>query len=175
MFILCHVKPHWRRFAGHRRPADLRKNISDRSFAYPLISTGLAAALSMAAILGCSSDRRRPPNPPPPSADPAISGLTATPNPIDLGIVEPGQDAHAEVRVRNTGGRPCIIDRITTTCPCIRVGTMPLVLDSGEALVLDVLFDPSEEPEFRGRLQVEVNCYAGEEVVLGFSVKVGVK
>ena len=48
------------------------------------------------------------------------------------------------------------VERIETSCHCVRVEPMSLSIEPGESTTLTVSFDPSEDPDFRGGLAVEV-------------------
>jgi len=81
--------------------------------------------------------------------------LLAEPETLPLGTLEPGRTAEATVRVRNPGAKPVVVDRIESSCPCIRATPGTLHIGPGESAALTLRFDPSDEPDFRGALAVE--------------------
>ncbi len=104
-----------------------------------------------------------------PSAAPATAAggtLEVSPNPLSLGVLRPGQDARAELAIRNAGPDPVVIARSRTSCPCITLQPIPLRLGPGESAALTVRFDPDEEPEFRGGLSVAYSFHDAVDVVL---------
>jgi hypothetical protein len=55
------------------------------------------------------------------------------------------------------------IQRITTSCPCLRVVVPREPLLPGQTVPLKLVFDPGEEPDFRGSLSMTFTGYADEE------------
>ncbi|MBX6314538.1 MAG: DUF1573 domain-containing protein, partial [Isosphaeraceae bacterium] len=102
-------------------------------------------------------------------ATPAAHGtpLQVHPAPLSLGVLKPGQAAQASLTLRNPCPEPLTVERIETSCPCIRVAPQqPVRIEPGRAAVLGVSFDPSGEPDFRGGLSVDVTGYGASEAVL---------
>ena len=102
--------------------------------------------------------------------------LTVHPDPIELGSLALGQRASRLVSVSNPLREPLAIERLETSCPCIRVGGVPFRLGPNEIRDLEVSFDPSEDPNFQGRLSVEVIGYRDDgRVVLQTRVNLTVE
>ncbi len=101
----------------------------------PLVST----AISLCAYLSSSS-----------TASHRILDL----NTVSLGTLAPGSLGHTSVRLRNTASVAFDIEQIETTCPCVRVVPGGFVLEPGRSILLDVSYDPSEDPKFHGSLAV---------------------
>jgi hypothetical protein len=87
------------------------------------------------------------------------SPLKIVPNPVNLGLLQPGSSAQRPLVVNNPGLRSVSVRRIESSCPCIRVepGRLELLARAGQDLM--VTFDPTEEPDFRGGLLVEVGFF----------------
>jgi Protein of unknown function (DUF1573) len=83
--------------------------------------------------------------------------LEVRPNPVSLGRFAQGQAVKCEFRVVNPGSEMVRIERVQLSCTCLEVGPMPVRVEPGEENVLAVRYDPSEDPEFRGRLSVELS------------------
>jgi Protein of unknown function (DUF1573) len=77
-------------------------------------------------------------------------------DPVSLGRFAQGQAAKGEFRVVNPGAETVWIERARPSCPCLNVGSMPASIGPGEERVLTVGYDPADDPEFSGRLSVEV-------------------
>jgi len=109
---------------------------------------------------------------PPPSKLASSTGrhfpLEISPDPIDLGIMRQGQSNAAKITLHNPSQQPVVVQRISTSCPCLHVVGQPLKLGPGESDTLAVGFQPSDEPDFRGRLSIEVigRSIAGEVVLV---------
>jgi hypothetical protein len=87
------------------------------------------------------------------------SPVIMVPNPVSLGRLRPGQNARADVTLKNPGREPQTVARIETSCPCIHFSPESVSLEPGETAKLEVTFDPSGEPDFRGGLAVRVSGY----------------
>jgi len=85
--------------------------------------------------------------------------LAIDPDPIVLGVVHAGEPGETSFSVRNTCAEPLTFDRIETSCPCITIAEIPLRLGPNEIRKLRVAFDPTHEPDFKGRLSVDVTAY----------------
>ena len=94
--------------------------------------------------------------------------LIMSPDPVQLGRIPPNRKVLANVTLKNTGQRPQILARIETSCPCVQLRPVSAALKAGEVVTLEVVFDPSDEPGFRGSLAVTVNGYdtGGKEQLL---------
>jgi len=75
---------------------------------------------------------------------------------VSLGILLPGQSADAKFVLRNLGPQTVTVERVKTSCPCLRVEPASFKVGSGEFAELVVGFDPSHDPDFRGGLSIEV-------------------
>jgi len=95
---------------------------------------------------------------PPRSADRAYR-LTISPDPISLGTLGNGQSAKAAAFVRNPGAGAVTIERIDTSCPCLRALLEPTTIGPGETGRITLSFDPKDEPDFQGELSIEVVGY----------------
>lgn len=124
----------------------------------PVLALGSAACVF--ALVGCD-----PLQPPPPlqsdSSAASAPRLIVSPDPIALGILAPGQSARAEVMLRNETAEAVSVERVETSCACIRVSPTSIEVGAGESAVLTIAFDPTDEPGFRGGLSVDV---VGKEV-----------
>ena len=88
--------------------------------------------------------------------------LEINPDPTEMGVLKPGQQAELKIVLRNPGREPIAIRRIETSCPCVQVAPVMFRVGPGEVKSLAVRFDPSDEPDFRGELSVIVTGYDGE-------------
>jgi len=128
---------------------------------YPSLRRALAAV----ALLGPVACR---PGEPLPAAADVGSGLPlAGPRVVDLGTLMPGQPAQAPLVVGNRRDDAVVLHRVETSCPCVRVTPSPLRVGPLQQAVLNVTFDPSGEPDFRGSLAVDYTGRGADgEVVL---------
>ncbi|MFI5457736.1 MAG: DUF1573 domain-containing protein [Isosphaerales bacterium] len=128
----------------------------------------------------CSSARPRP-SIPPPSLNLANSArrlfpLEISPSPISFGVLDAGKSGERLVPLRNPQSEPVYLERIETSCPCIKVMSAPIQIGPGETKNLIVRFDPSAEPNFRGGLSVEIAGFGkGERVVFRSKVNLEVR
>jgi hypothetical protein len=103
-------------------------------------------------------------------------GLSVHPDPNPLGELTAGQTTRRAAMLRNQGAGPITVERVESSCPCVRVAALPLTVGAGEAAPMTVEFDPSEEPEFHGRLSVDlVGREPGGSVVFRTSVTLRVR
>ena len=93
------------------------------------------------------------------AAAPASSPLAINPDPVDLGIIEQGESAEASVVLENSRSEPVVLDRVKTSCPCVRFTPASVTVGAGETAALTVTFDPLSDPEFVGGLGVEATGY----------------
>jgi hypothetical protein len=112
--------------------------------------------------------------PPPNSASPIAASfpLEISPNPIDLGVLGDGQVARATVCVTNRGSRLLAVDRVDTSCPCLKVPPGAFQVGPGESKALAIEFDASQESGFAGTLSIEVTGHAAGSVVFRTAAKV---
>lgn len=73
-----------------------------------------------------------------------------------LGAVRPGESVRAEMTLRNPHPAAVTVERVETSCPCVRVTPASLHIEPRESAELGIAFDPTDEPDFRGGLRVEV-------------------
>jgi Protein of unknown function (DUF1573) len=88
----------------------------------------------------------------------SASGFVTSSNPVDLGTLLPGRPANVTLTIKNVGSASRTLNSVETSCPCIRVNSPPQSIGVGETVTLKILFDPSEEPNFRGGLAVELRA-----------------
>jgi Protein of unknown function (DUF1573) len=88
---------------------------------------------------------------------PLRSQLETSPERISLGSLSPGETKRSRFTLTNPGLESITIERVTTSCPCVEVGPVPVQIRPGKTESMEVKFDPAEEPEFRGRLSIEVS------------------
>ena len=106
--------------------------------------------LALAALLtACDSRGHTPGN------GGGAAGVTLAPPRVALGIVPPGAVKTSSVTVHNRTRAPLEVADVESSCPCVRIGPVPLRIDPGRSARMDVTFDPAEEPDFRGALAVE--------------------
>jgi hypothetical protein len=132
----------------------------------------LAGVTSVALGLSGGASQSSPP------PHPAQSGGSATltvPAFVNLGMIRVGDTAGAELRIANHSAKPVRIARFESSCPCVSI--RPTTIDvpaSGEA-VATVVFDTSDEPEFRGELAVRLDALdVDASVVFRTRVSIGV-
>ena len=136
------------------------------------VSFGLAYRLPSPRSSLCSwllAPRPRIIPPPPSNLTRPGSGffpLEINPNPVDLGTLAPGRSAQTTITLHNPCPLMVSVDRIETSCQCLRVGPAPARLMPGERAVLAARIDLSSETEFRGGLSITVAGIAasGREV-----------
>jgi len=79
------------------------------------------------------------------------------------------------VSLRNPQSEPVYLERIDTSCSCVKVTPASIQIGSGEMKNLLVRFDSSAEPNFRGGLSVEITGFGkGERVVFRSQVNLEV-
>jgi len=135
----------------------------------------LVLAVATLSILGSST-----PNHTPPPANLASSAgshfpLEISPDPVSLGVVNSGQKATAAFTLVNHLSHALTIERIETSCPCLRIKPGSIRIEPDERKVLAVEFDPSTEPDFHGGLSIDVTGYAAERVVFHTLAKLEVR
>ena len=116
-----------------------------------LLSTGLIALIAVAWLISAKSTNRSQVPPPVPGDLPLRS-----PDPIRLGRLLPGVRVERKISLINRFPLLVRIDRIESTCPCVRVSPVPMEIGGLGRSELAVIFDPSEEPDFRGTLSVDL-------------------
>ncbi len=121
----------------------------------------LAAFAAAIALAGCVLSVLRSSNDSRLSLNSARNGaegcrLKASPDPVDLGILSPGQSAVAKVVLQNQTSGPFHVTEVDISCPCLCVDPPSVELAPGASVELAARFDPSHDPEFRGGLSIEV-------------------
>lgn len=92
--------------------------------------------------------------------------LEISPESPSLGTLIVGQHAEARIALRSRTSRPLEVHRVETSCPCLRVEPTSFKVAPGGSAEVDLAFDPSQEPEFRGRLSIDVAGYGlGDEII----------
>lgn len=115
----------------------------------------LGSAACVLALVGCNPLQPPPPLQPDSSATSALS-LIVSPDPIALGTLAPGQSARATVTLRNTRDQTVQV-KLETSCPCIRVTPIELQVEPRQSSLVIVVYDPADDPDFRGRLSVKLS------------------
>ncbi len=115
--------------------------------------------LATLAGLGLSACSAAVPSVPPPIllGRGASHPLSLIPSePISLGSLPPGGKASGSLTLKNVSSVPIRVGRIETSCPCLAVSPWPIRIEAGSGHPLTIAFDPASEPEFRGRLGIEL-------------------
>src|SRR5579885_3439235 len=121
----------------------------------------------------CNPRKAPPPLKSAPSAHQRFP-LAISRDPIELGVMPPGQAARCLLLVRNPLPGRATIERIETSCPCIGAGGLPVQIEPSQTIELEVAFDPSEAKDFRGRLSVDLTAFLADGQV-GFRTKVNLE
>jgi hypothetical protein len=90
------------------------------------------------------------------SATVSAPTLIASLNPASLGVLEPGSTASARLTLRNPNDAPIAVKVIETSCPCVLVTPPVLDVNARNSADVTLTFDPSNEPDFRGGLSIDV-------------------
>jgi hypothetical protein len=137
-----------------------------------VISSPLVAAFAMfgCALTMIAVGASRPNHIPPPLNTSGSAGqrlrLEISPNPISLGLAGPGRSASAVVALVNPGSLTLALTQVETTCSCVSVSAVPVLVAPGATTKLEVAFDPSDDPDFRGNLAVDILGRGLDDVVL---------
>ncbi len=76
---------------------------------------------------------------------------------LDLGEVPMGDIRSAEVQIENVGGRPLVIEAVTTSCGCTEAEVEPKTLEAGSSGVLQIRYDSGAHgPDFRGVVERQI-------------------
>ena len=140
--------------------------------------TAIQAVLALGALpLGALRPLQSAQSPPPLKSAPSAHQrfpLAISRDPIELGVMPPGQAARCLLLVRNPLPGRATIERIETSCPCIGAGGLPVQIEPSQTIELEVAFDPSEAKDFRGRLSVDLTAFLADGQV-GFRTKVNLE
>ena len=102
--------------------------------------------------------------------------LSLIPRTLDLGVLPLGRTARGEFRLANRLDESIAILRVETSCECVTVNPDSFRIDPRGEIPLRIAFDPSGEPNFRGKLRVEVIGYGpSDQIVFRTSVRVEIK
>jgi hypothetical protein len=108
-------------------------------------------------------------------AEPKISSpaspMSIEPNPIRLGTLAPGEIGRFSVILRNPGRDLATVERVESSCPCVRLMPIPVQVEPDGSTSVVAEFDPVHEPDFRGSLAVHLEGY-DEANVLQFRTTV---
>jgi Protein of unknown function (DUF1573) len=119
---------------------------------------GMVAAL--AALVSCVRSQSPPPANSPRRIHQALP-LATSPDPI---LLSGGNEE--TFSVRNVQAQPIIVDRVEVSCPCVRIGPLPVRIGAGETINLRATFEPSpEDVDFKGTLLVIITGYAADASV----------
>jgi len=92
--------------------------------------------------------------------------LEITSDPVVLRVVVPEEGRSAALTLRNIQATPLTIDRVTTSCPCIRLEPLPTRIDPDEAKTLAVIFHAaSDERDLEDGLSVRITGYSTDGMV----------
>jgi hypothetical protein len=81
---------------------------------------------------------------------------------VELGVLGPGQSARRPVILENALSDEITLQRVETSCDCVVVVGPPVCLAPKQAKAIDVSFDPSMDPEYRGALGVLLTGYLSD-------------
>ena len=96
----------------------------------------------------------------------AQKGLTVTPDRLDLGVLAPGQGARAKLSLRNAGDEPIVVARVKTSCECVSIEPSEFRVEPKSTVTLDVQYDSSHDPDFRGGMGVIVTGESRDQKAL---------
>lgn len=126
--------------------------------------------------IGSSPSNESPVLRDPTSASSQRFPLAINPDPITFGVVGGRTLAQRLFSARNTRNAPFVLERVETSCPCIRVAPLPVKLEANETRNWTVTFDPLVDPTFEGRLSVEIIGYlAGGQIAFRTNVNLNVR
>jgi hypothetical protein len=94
---------------------------------------------------------------------------------VSLGVVGIGQEARADLTLANPGSQALTIERVETSCSCLTIAPRSIRIAPGESKTLSLEFDPSEEPDFRGGLSIDVTGFAAGGVAFHTRAKLEVR
>jgi hypothetical protein len=137
------------------------------------LASALCALTVLGAVVSCANRNKNGSDSPGGTDD---LPLVVKSSPVDLGSLAPGQRASATLRVLNVSGTEVFLADVKTSCPCVHVIAKAEALLPQRATDIQAEFDPSEEPDFRGTLMVDVTGRSKNGVVvLHAYIKVTVK
>jgi hypothetical protein len=118
-------------------------------------SLAAMAALPVAAVGFRTAHSIPPPSNLARSAEPGFL-LEVKPDPVSLGVLEPGRLTDATIRLCSRSGRSVVVERIETTCSCLTADPPPFEVKPGGTVLWSIKFDLSDDPDFLGSLAVGI-------------------
>jgi hypothetical protein len=97
--------------------------------------------------------------------------LEVSPDPIEIGALGAGESRLVSVNLRNTRNTELMLDRIVTSCPCVRVEQVPARIAPAETASLKIRVDGESESNYGDWLAVEIGGYLPDGTV-AFRMKV---
>jgi hypothetical protein len=82
--------------------------------------------------------------------------VSVFPAEVDLGRVPAGSRQRVALTLYSAQAESLLLDELESSCPCVRGEGLPWRLEPGQRRPVAVEVDLSAEPEFRGRLQIEL-------------------
>lgn len=83
--------------------------------------------------------------------------LEWSPPQTTLGYFEAGAETTASFSLKNPGGKPLLITKISCSCPQISASDQQIQIEPGETVQIEVLVKPSEADAFRCYLTLYAN------------------
>lgn len=96
------------------------------------------------------------------SGDPARRALASRPSglitalPLAWGTIPTERRSEVDWTIRNDSGQAVDVAKVETSCPCLVISPLPSRIEPGASRTLHVGFDPAVEPDFRGRLRIDL-------------------
>ncbi len=82
--------------------------------------------------------------------------LEVSPATVDMGSLTQGERRVFVLRLRNVHQKPVTIHDVESSCPCLRAHALPWALAPGDEKTVELTLDLVREPEFVGRLLIEI-------------------
>lgn len=82
--------------------------------------------------------------------------VSVEPGVLDIGVVSPGTKRSAKMVIVNRGTRSLLLMNIESSCPCVKAAGLPVTIPAAGSREIEIIFDSSGEPDFRGGLAVEL-------------------
>jgi len=144
----------------------------NRVLLYASLPLVLGVATASFAILGSSLSNDTPPPLNPTSSENRHFPLEISPDPIDLDVVHEGEGIERPLSLRNTRDDALTLERVETSCACVRVSPIPVEVGPRQTKVLSVGFNSSSDPDFEGKLSVHLTGYlSGGEIAFRTEVR----
>jgi hypothetical protein len=84
--------------------------------------------------------------------------LSVSPSPVDFGVIPVGGKKEIEITIFNPGKQAVQIDKVETTCDCLKVDFAGQLVQPGKALRSRTVLDMASDPDFVGDLQIRVRA-----------------